>query len=177
MTFPTADEKWGPLQSYCYGVKSDAPAKALFFHANGFSAHTYNDLLTQVAETLSIRAFDLQGHGASDAIESVKQLRRWRLYRSNIEMALERNEGGILIGHSMGALSSLFTAMHRPELVKALVLLEPVFLAPSQLLMLGIGRLAGLEKSERRSKTRARVAKRLRWPTPRRLAAHDDRRQ
>lgn len=144
---PAPDAKWGPLQSYCYGDHGDGspPAELLFFHGNGFSAHTYNTLLSQVAQTASIRAFDLQGHGASDDIPSVLAINNWQIYRDNVAFALQKNGGGILMGHSMGALSAMFTAMKHPEQVRALILLEPVFLPPQFVLLTGIIRMLGLQ--------------------------------
>lgn len=148
MKRPAPDEKWGPLQSYFYGPEDstpDRPTEALFFHGNGFSALTYNGLLHRLAAGRTIRAFDLQGHGSSDEIDDLRRVRGWHLYRDNIAMALERNQGGVLIGHSMGAVSSLFTALKHPERVKALVLLEPVFLTSLQTLALGLSQVLGLE--------------------------------
>lgn len=148
MTLPASDEKWGPLQSYCYGDHGDQPAAALFFHGNGFSAHTYNTLLTSMSEDISIRAFDLQGHGRSDSLEREQDVRGWQVYRDNIASAVERNGKSILIGHSMGGLSSLFTTMKHPERVRALVLLEPVFLSPHMTQLLGLARLLRLDQRE-----------------------------
>ena len=148
MNLPPPAEKWGPMQSYLYGQHGDGPAPALFFHGNGFSAHTYNTLLSDIAEHTPLRAFDLQGHGASDPIPSVQSLYRWQLYRDNVAFALNHNGGGILIGHSMGALSSMFTAMKHPEKVRALVLLEPVFLSPQMTLGLGLIRTFGIKSRE-----------------------------
>lgn len=144
MSLPAPDEKWGPLQSYLYG-EHDGPAEAFFFHGNGFSAHTYDPLLRSVAQDISIRAFDLQGHGRSDEIDDIRRIKGWQLYRDNVELALKQNNGGILIGHSMGALSSMFTTMKHPSLVKALVLIEPVFIKPYESLALGLIRLFGVE--------------------------------
>lgn len=157
MTLPPRDEKWGPLQSYLYGTHKDGPAPALFFHGNGFSAHTYNTLLTDLAQHTPLRAFDLQGHGASDPIPSIPALRRWQLYRDNVAGALNQNGGGILIGHSMGGLSSMFTAMEHPEKVKALILLEPVFLSPNMTLGLGLIRALGLRSRESKMVKQARA--------------------
>lgn len=148
MTLPPPAEKWGPMQSYLYGQHDEGPAPALFFHGNGFSAHTYNTLLSDIAEHTPLRAFDLQGHGASDPIPSIQSLRRWQLYRDNVAFALNHNGGGILIGHSMGGLSSMFTAMKHPEKVRALVLLEPVFLSPKMIMGLGLIRAFGVKSRE-----------------------------
>ena len=152
MTQSPTEARWGSLQSYCYGLTAAAeaaaehPAPALFFHGNGFSALTYNGLLSRLGPDLPVRAFDLQGHGRSDDIPSLAQLRNWRVYRRNVEDVLDRNGPAILMGHSMGALCSMFTAMERPEDVRGLVLLEPVFFPP--LFMLGL-RLPACSTSRR----------------------------
>jgi len=152
-SLPPKDEKWGPLQSYRYGDHGEAAAPLLFFHGNGFSAHTYDTLLSDIAQDMPLRAFDLQGHGASDDIPSVLDVRNWQLYRDNVAMALDRNGGGILMGHSMGGLSSTFTAMKHPEKVRALILLEPVFLSPSMTIKLGLVRALGIEARRKGLKT------------------------
>ena len=151
MTKSPKEVRWGSLQSYCYGltVRAEAaaepPAPALFFHGNGFSALTYNGLLSRLAPDLPVRAFDLQGHGRSDDIPSLAQLHNWRVYRGNVEDVLDRNGPAILMGHSMGALCSMFTAMERPDDVRGLVLLEPVFFPPLFMLGLSLARLLNVE--------------------------------
>ena len=82
MTQTPTQARWGSLQSYGYGLtagagaQAESPAPALFFHGNGFSAQTYNGLLSRLAPDLPVRAFDLQGHGRSDDIPSLTQLRK-----------------------------------------------------------------------------------------------------
>ena len=144
MSLPAPDEKWGPMQSYLYGEHNGA-ADALFFHGNGFSAHTYDTLLNSISSEASIRAFDFQGHGRSDGITDLNLLKSWRLFRDNVELALTRNGPSILIAHSLGAVSSLFTTMKHPSLVKALILLEPVFPPPFLNFLLGPVQLMGIE--------------------------------
>ena len=147
-----SEARWGALQTYGYGLSDDADktgdgedAAALFFHGNGFSALTYNSLLSELAPRLSLRAIDLQGHGRSDDIPNLAQLRNWQIYRSNVEYTLKRNGPSILMGHSMGALCSLFTAMKRPEEVRGLVLLEPVFFPTVFMLCLSVARVLNIE--------------------------------
>ena len=151
MTQTPTEARWGSLQAYYYGLTAgtDAAAEpaapALFFHGNGFSALTYNGLLSSLAPDLPVRAVDLQGHGRSDDIPSLTQLRNWRVYRGNVEDVLDRNGPAILMGHSMGALCSMFTAMKRPEDVRGLVLMEPVFFPPLFMLALSLARVLNVE--------------------------------
>ena len=107
MTQTPTEARWGSLQAYYYGLTAgtDAAAEpaapALFFHGNGFSALTYTGLLSRLAPDLPVRAVDLQGHGRSDDIPSLTQLRNWRAYRGN-EDVLDRNGLSILMGHPWG---------------------------------------------------------------------------
>ncbi|HWA92770.1 MAG TPA: alpha/beta hydrolase [Rhizomicrobium sp.] len=100
-----------------------------FAHATGFNAQTYRDLLAPLAESLRVVASDARGHGFTRLLATAGMAVGWTVFRDDLIATLERlaPEGAILAGHSMGATASLMVAAERPELVQALVLIEPVF--------------------------------------------------
>ena len=100
-----------------------------FSHANGFNAQTYGMLLAPLAERFHIYASDLRGHGQSTLATPPGFTKGWTVLRDDMIGFLEALGGGpmLLAGHSIGGVVSLMTAVARPDLVRALVLVEPVF--------------------------------------------------
>lgn len=99
-----------------------------FAHANGFNAGTYRGLLAPLKQSFRIVASDARGHGFTTLPTTPGLAAGWTVFRDDLIAMLERiaPEGAILAGHSMGATASLMTAALRPDLVHALVLVEPV---------------------------------------------------
>ena len=98
-----------------------------FAHATGFNAETYRGLLTPLTDRLSVAACDQRGHGFS-TLPAEEPPTGWTIYRDDLLRILECLDHGpaILAGHSMGGTVSLMAAALRPELVRGLVLVEPV---------------------------------------------------
>jgi pimeloyl-ACP methyl ester carboxylesterase len=112
-----------------------------FAHATGFNAQTYQSLLQPLSERFHVHASDARGHGLTVLGTAPGMPRGWTVFRDDL-LAFLDDIGGkplILAGHSMGAIVSLMVAVARPELVRGLVLVEPV-LVPS----MHLGRLLGL---------------------------------
>jgi pimeloyl-ACP methyl ester carboxylesterase len=109
-----------------------APA-LLFSHATGFNAQTYRSLLQPLSDRLQIYATDARGHGFTSLPAMPGSAEGWTIYRDDMVRFLDGLDGRpmILAGHSMGATTSVLAALHRPDLVRALVLIEPV-LAPAK---------------------------------------------
>jgi pimeloyl-ACP methyl ester carboxylesterase len=101
-----------------------------FAHANGFNAETYRSLLSPLAERFRIAASDARGHGFTTLPATPGLAQGWTVFRDDLRRVIERiaPDGAILAGHSMGATASLMLAAERPELVHALVLIEPVMM-------------------------------------------------
>ncbi len=99
-----------------------------FAHANGFNAETYRTLLSPLAGAARLFATDLRGHGATTLPADPGRMNSWTRYRDDLIGVLEALGAGpyVLAGHSMGATTSLLAAAKRPDLVRALVLFEPV---------------------------------------------------
>ncbi|RJO73045.1 MAG: alpha/beta hydrolase [Myxococcales bacterium] len=104
----------------------DAPL-VHFLHCNGMNAATYRRLLAPLADRLRLTALDARGHGLSAAAADPAQLISWDPYTDDLIRFLEHlGEPAVLAGHSMGGVVSLGAAVLRPDLVRALVLIDPV---------------------------------------------------
>jgi pimeloyl-ACP methyl ester carboxylesterase len=78
-------------------------------------------------------ASDLRGHGQTSLPAHPDAHPGWPIYAQDLVALLDVLKLGpmVLAGHSMGATSALLAAAIRPDLVKALVLFDPVaFVAP-----------------------------------------------
>ncbi|WP_125100529.1 alpha/beta fold hydrolase [Leucobacter chromiireducens] len=98
------------------------PPQLVALHGAGLNAHSFDPLL--LALDVPALALDLPGHGRS----------AWRAdgdYRPDhlavdVETALEQRapEPVVLLGHSLGGLTAALVAAARPELVRALVIVD-----------------------------------------------------
>ena len=113
------------------------PAKklaALWIHATGFNAMTYQSILAPLGLRTKVQAVDLRGHGRSTLPAKPSSLKSWKRYRDDVIAYLDREapvNKVVLAGHSMGATVSLLVAGARPEKVAGLILVDPVILAPN----------------------------------------------
>ena len=113
------------------------PAKklaALWLHATGFNAMTYQSILAPLGLRTKVQAVDLRGHGRSTLPAVPSKLKSWKRYRDDIVAFLDRESPVnkvVLGGHSMGATVALLVAGARPEKVAGLVLVDPVILPPN----------------------------------------------
>ncbi|HEY1836284.1 MAG: alpha/beta hydrolase [Rhizomicrobium sp.] len=122
----------------------DGAGPALHFaHANGFNAQTYRTLLEPLAGVAHIYASDLRGHGMTTLPAQAGMAKGWRIYRDDLMRLLEilPRRPLVLAGHSMGATASVMAAALRPDLVRGLVLIEPVFM-PTLLALAGRASMA-----------------------------------
>lgn len=121
----------GRLAGIAFG-DADRPFDALFLHANGFNAHTYQSILAPLGLRAHVAALDMRGHGLSTAEANPSKLKGWGTHRDDVIAVLEKlaPNGTVLGGHSMGATVALLVAAKRPDLVTGLVLTDPVLLAP-----------------------------------------------
>jgi pimeloyl-ACP methyl ester carboxylesterase len=106
-----------------------------FAHATGFNAQTYRSLLQPLSERFHVHASDARGHGLTVMGTAPGMPRGWTVYRDDLLRFIDDigDKPLILAGHSMGAVVSLFVAVARPELVRGLVLVEPVLVPPMHL--------------------------------------------
>jgi pimeloyl-ACP methyl ester carboxylesterase len=117
----------GPVAAYRWPGPAGAP-ELHFAHANGFNAFTYRHLLAPLADEMSVVATDFRGHGVTALPAVPGALKSWTLYASDLIDVLERlgPTPRILVGHSLGAVISLFSAATRPDLASAVIMIEPV---------------------------------------------------
>lgn len=114
-----------------------------FSHANGFPALSYKTLFRALEDNFSIRYIESLGHHPSyPAKESWAHLTQELI--NNLEReGLKKIVG---IGHSLGGVITLFAATLRPDLFKAIILLDPpIFTFPKTFI------LQWLKKTDRMS--------------------------
>ena len=115
--------------SYLEWEQKGAPALH-FAHANGFNAQTYQSLLGPLAERFHVYASDMRGHGHTALGTAPGLSANWTIFRDDL-LAFLDDMGGrpmILAGHSMGATTAMLAAVLKPNLVRGLVLAEPVLM-------------------------------------------------
>jgi pimeloyl-ACP methyl ester carboxylesterase len=102
---------------------------AHFSHATGLCAGVYTPLAQKLRPHLKMIGMDDRGHGKTSAPADPKKLRSWNIFADDLENFCDHlNEPVIAIGHSRGATASLLLAIKRPELIRALVLIDPTIL-------------------------------------------------
>jgi len=111
-----------------------------------------------LAGDLRVIASDARGHGGSN-FDGIKPLRSWRVFAEDLKAVVERTSRPPIIGmgtrwgrghlHGRGSL---------PRLFNMVVLVDPVFLMPRRLAMIGLMRALGLQ----RHLPLARIARRRR---------------
>ena len=116
--------------SYLYWESSLPDAPILHFaHANGMNAQTYQQLLASLSSHFHVYAIDFRGHGFSTLPANPQQLQNWNVFQQDLFTFLQRFQQPVyLAGHSFGGVVSLLLTKTYPELVKALVLYDPVIL-------------------------------------------------
>lgn len=122
----------GAISYIAWPGPDDAPPLHLA-HANGFNGLTYRHLLSPLADAFRLRAWDARGHGRTTLPADPERHRNWYVYRDDLERfveawAEETGQPVILAGHSMGGTASVLLAARRPDLVRGLVLLDPVIM-------------------------------------------------
>jgi pimeloyl-ACP methyl ester carboxylesterase len=109
------------------------PIDVLFLHATGFNAITYQSILEPLGVQMHAAAVDLRGHGRTKLPANPHRMKSWNKFRDDVIQVLERTapDGAVLGGHSMGATVALLVAGKRPDLVRGLVLTDPVLMRRS----------------------------------------------
>ena len=120
---------------------------AHFSHATGFCALTYAPLADRLRPHLRVVGMDDRGHGRTKAPADVRRLKDWDIFTDDLERFLEHmGEPAVLMGHSRGAVASLILSARRPELVRALVLIDPTMLPFSWMWWWYLAKKSGLGK-------------------------------
>ncbi len=126
----------GEIAGISFGEPTQ-PVQALFLHANGFNAMTYQSILEPLGKMWHVAAIDLRGHGRSTLETDAKKLNSWNIYRDDVIAVIEKiaPEGLVLSGHSMGATIALLVAGKRPDLVKGIVLADAAIMVPQSYML------------------------------------------
>lgn len=114
-----------------------------FAHANGYPAGTYRRLLATLTPRYHVQAMVARPLWPGSRPEA---LTSWHpLVDDLVQFMDERGaRGWIGVGHSLGASVTVAAALRRPELFRALVLIEPVFLPPALLAVYAVFQKLGL---------------------------------
>lgn len=100
-----------------------------FSHANGFPAGTYQHLFDLLEDDYDVRSIDRLGHHDDYPVTD-----NWPLLVQELTHYFERHysQPVIAVGHSLGGVLSYVVSCQRPDLVKALIMLDSPVLTPVQ---------------------------------------------
>jgi pimeloyl-ACP methyl ester carboxylesterase len=98
----------------------------VFLHANGFPPGSYRSLLSELFDVARVSTLDLRPLWGGP---SPRGRTSWSDFALDVASALKSAREPVwLMGHSLGAVVSALTALHSPQCVRGLILLDPVFL-------------------------------------------------
>jgi len=118
-----------------------------FAHATGLCAHAYTPLVNLLTQALRIVGIDDRGHGNTTAPANTRTLKNWEIFVDDLDFFLSSfQEPVIAIGHSRGAVVSMLLALRRPELVRALVLIDPTILPLPVMWLVYLAKQTGLNR-------------------------------
>lgn len=105
-----------------------------FAHANGYPPACYRRMLEKLANHYRVKAIQHRPLWPDSQPEDVTD---WQEMADDmVRFFEEQNMKDVFgVGHSLGAVTTMMAAIKRPELFRALVLIEPVFLMPMVLQM------------------------------------------
>jgi pimeloyl-ACP methyl ester carboxylesterase len=103
-------------------VWGDAPAELVFVHGGAQNAHTWDTVLIALGRPAV--AIDLPGHGHSDWRDD--GMYDPRSLAADVAVAIARlaPSASAVVGMSLGGMTSIQLAVHHPELVRRLVLVD-----------------------------------------------------
>jgi len=118
-----------------------------FLHANGLCSETYLPLFEHFQNDFKIFATDIPGHGDSTA-HGVNRILHWNIFVDPVKDALLRHMKPpvIGVGHSLGAVVTLLTAIKYPKLFSHIVLIDPVIFNRPMLFLLSMANKSGIMK-------------------------------
>ncbi len=136
---------------------------AHFSHATGLCAATYAPLAGRWRPRLRVMGMDDRGHGLTRAPADPRRLKDWGVFVADLERFCDHwGEPLVAMGHSRGATVSLLLAVKRPDLVRALVLIDPTILPFSWMWWWCLAKWTGLARRVPIVATAAR--RRAVWP-------------
>ena len=120
---------------------------AHFAHATGLCAGAYSPLADLLRSKLHVLGMDDRGHGKTRMPADPDQLTSWNVFAADLGSFLDQlKEPVIAMGHSRGAVVSLMLALARPDLIRALVLIDPTILPFSWMWWWYLAKKSGLAR-------------------------------
>lgn len=125
-------------------------------HANGFPGGSYATLAAMLGDSFEVHAFDRVGHGDFPVRDN------WAELTAELIAYFETfDEPVIAVGHSLGGVLSLKVAIERPDLVRALIMLDSPLL--TQLQTAGLWLVKSLGKIDKVTGGARASARRQHW--------------
>ena len=107
-----------------YAVGKNSSHPLVLLHGITERWQTFLLLISYLSNQWQIYALDLRGHGESGRVAN-----RYRIsdYAQDVICFIESqiNQPMVILGHSIGAFIAIYIATNRPELIKAIVLVDP----------------------------------------------------
>jgi len=120
---------------------------AHFSHATGLCAYSYTPLVNLITPELRVIGMDDRGHGKTTAPADRCMLHNWDTFVDDLDFFLSSfQEPIIAMGHSRGAVVSMLLALRKPELVRALILIDPTILPFSAMWLVYLAKKTGLNR-------------------------------
>jgi pimeloyl-ACP methyl ester carboxylesterase len=138
-------------------------------HANGFPPGTYRLFARALAAQYHVVALPARPLWPDSVSAGAPT---WRTMAGDLLRGLEElgAPGIVGVGHSLGGVITLWAAIDRPDLFRAVVLIDPVILPPHWLWGLRLARSLGLQA--RQPLVRATLRRRRTWPDHRACFDH-----
>jgi len=127
-----------PVFSRSFG---SGPRQVLAVHCSLAHSGTWRGVAAALEEEVTLTGFDLLTHGRSPDWDQQGDF-QYRNVDAGLSLLTQPMD---LIGHSFGATVALQMAVQRPDLVRSLTLIEPVFFVAAE----GTGLLQDLEEQNR----------------------------
>jgi pimeloyl-ACP methyl ester carboxylesterase len=97
--------------------------------ATGYCAGVYTPLAERLTPGLRVVGLDDRGHGRTTVPADPRKLKNWNVFRDDLAAFFRSLDGPVIaLGHSRGGTASLLAAAKYPELVRALILIDPTIL-------------------------------------------------
>jgi pimeloyl-ACP methyl ester carboxylesterase len=136
---------------------------AHFSHATGLCAGAYAPLASILRSELHILGMDDRGHGQTRMPADPAKLTDWNIFADDLASFVDHLAKPVVaLGHSRGAVVSLILAIKRPDLIRALVLIDPTILPFSWMWWWYLAKRTGLARWIPIAATAAK--RRSNWP-------------
>jgi pimeloyl-ACP methyl ester carboxylesterase len=114
-----------------------------FVHANSYTAGTYRVFFEHLQRHYAVHALDMHAHDPRYPVHS-----GWSALTHELIDDLDARHRApvILVGHSMGGMLSLLAAKARPDLARAVVLLDSPIVAGWRAQLVRVAKKVGLER-------------------------------